>query len=126
MAEADWDGWRQLTDRIGDRVQLVGDDIFVTNPAILRQGIERGIANSVLIRRHRRRSDQDGAPRALGARGQVQPAPAHRGGARRPGTVRRSWSHRADRDLTRAVTAGAVIVGIRPLTTTNQEETPCS
>jgi hypothetical protein len=50
MAEADWDGWRQLTDRIGDRVQLVGDDIFVTNPAILRQGIERGIANSVLIK----------------------------------------------------------------------------
>jgi enolase len=50
MAEADWDGWRQLTDRIGGRVQLVGDDIFVTNPAILRQGIERGIANSVLIK----------------------------------------------------------------------------
>jgi enolase len=50
MAEADWDGWRQLTDRIGDRVQLVGDDIFFTNPAILGQGIERGIANSVLIK----------------------------------------------------------------------------
>jgi enolase len=50
LAEADWDGWKQLTDRLGDRVQLVGDDIFVTNPAILRQGIERGIANSVLIK----------------------------------------------------------------------------
>jgi enolase len=50
LAEGDWDGWRQLTDTIGDRVQLVGDDIFVTNPDILRQGIERGVANSVLIK----------------------------------------------------------------------------
>jgi enolase len=50
LAEGDWDGWKQLTDRIGDRLQLVGDDIFVTNPGILRQGIERGIANSVLIK----------------------------------------------------------------------------
>jgi enolase len=50
MAENDWDGWRQLTDSIGNRVQLVGDDIFVTNPKILRQGIERGVANSVLIK----------------------------------------------------------------------------
>jgi enolase len=50
LAEGDWDGWRQLTDIIGDRVQLVGDDIFVTNPEILRQGIERKVANSVLIK----------------------------------------------------------------------------
>src|SRR6202035_2495299 len=50
MAQDDWDGWKRLTDRIGDQVQLVGDDIFVTNPAILAQGIERGIANSVLIK----------------------------------------------------------------------------
>jgi enolase len=50
MAEGDWDGWRTLTDRIGDQVQLVGDDIFVTNPAILREGIERGVANSILIK----------------------------------------------------------------------------
>jgi enolase len=50
MAEDDWDGWKQLTDRLGDRLQLVGDDIFVTNPAILRKGIERGIANSILIK----------------------------------------------------------------------------
>jgi enolase len=50
MAEQDWDGWKVLTDRLGDRLQLVGDDIFVTNPAILRQGIERGIANSILIK----------------------------------------------------------------------------
>ena len=50
MAEGDWDGWRQLTDRLGDRLQLVGDDIFVTNPSILREGIEQGIANSILIK----------------------------------------------------------------------------
>ena len=50
MAEGDWEGWRALTDRLGDRLQLVGDDIFVTNPAILREGIERGIANSILIK----------------------------------------------------------------------------
>ncbi|HXD64632.1 MAG TPA: phosphopyruvate hydratase [Solirubrobacteraceae bacterium] len=50
MAQDDWEGWKRLTERIGDHVQLVGDDIFVTNPAILRQGIERGIANSVLIK----------------------------------------------------------------------------
>jgi enolase len=50
MAEQDWDGWRLLTDRIGKSIQLVGDDIFVTNPAILREGIERGVANSILIK----------------------------------------------------------------------------
>jgi enolase len=50
MAEEDWDGWAALTERIGDRVQLVGDDVFVTNPAILRRGIEAGIANSILIK----------------------------------------------------------------------------
>jgi enolase len=50
MAEQDWDGWRRLTERLGSRLQLVGDDIFVTNPAILREGIERGIANSILIK----------------------------------------------------------------------------
>ena len=50
MAEQDWDGWRQLTERVGSRLQLVGDDIFVTNPAILREGIERGVANSILIK----------------------------------------------------------------------------
>jgi enolase len=50
MAEQDWDGWRLLTERIGGSIQLVGDDIFVTNPAILREGIERGVANSILIK----------------------------------------------------------------------------
>jgi enolase 1/2/3 len=50
MAEQDWDGWRHLTERLGSRLQLVGDDIFVTNPAILREGIEQGVANSILIK----------------------------------------------------------------------------
>ena len=50
MAEADWDGWVKLTERLGNRLQLVGDDIFVTNPAILREGIDRGVANSILIK----------------------------------------------------------------------------
>ncbi len=49
-AEDDWDGWKLLTERLGDRVQLVGDDLFVTNPTRLKQGIERGIANSMLVK----------------------------------------------------------------------------
>jgi enolase len=50
MAEEDWDGWRLLTERLGDRVQLVGDDLFVTNVARLEQGIARGVANAILIK----------------------------------------------------------------------------
>ena len=50
MAEDDWDGWSALTQRIGDRVQLVGDDLFVTDAKIIKSGIERGVANSVLIK----------------------------------------------------------------------------
>jgi enolase len=50
MAEDDFDGWKQLTDRIGDRVQLVGDDLFVTNVKRLSAGIEDGLANSILIK----------------------------------------------------------------------------
>jgi enolase len=50
MAEDDWDGWRALTETLGAKVQLVGDDVFVTNPKILAQGIERGIANAILIK----------------------------------------------------------------------------
>ena len=50
LDESDWDGWKLLTERLGDRVQLVGDDLFVTNTRILGQGIERGVANSILIK----------------------------------------------------------------------------
>ena len=50
MAENDWDGWKILTDRLGKKIQLVGDDLFVTNTKILREGISKGIANSILIK----------------------------------------------------------------------------
>ena len=50
MAEDDWEGWKRLTDAVGDKVQLVGDDLFVTNVSRLKQGIERGVANSILIK----------------------------------------------------------------------------
>jgi enolase len=50
MSEDDWDGWKALTDAIGDKVQLVGDDLFVTNPERLAEGIERGCANSMLVK----------------------------------------------------------------------------
>ena len=50
MSEDDWDGWKALTERLGDRVQLVGDDLFVTNAARLEQGITRGVANSILVK----------------------------------------------------------------------------
>jgi enolase len=50
MDEEDWDGWKLLTERIGERLQLVGDDLFVTNPERLRRGIEAGVANSILVK----------------------------------------------------------------------------
>jgi enolase len=49
-AEDDWEGWRLLTERLGDRVQLIGDDLFVTNPVRLAEGIDRGVANAILIK----------------------------------------------------------------------------
>ena len=50
LGERDWDGWKKLTDRLGSKVQIVGDDLFVTTPKILKEGIEKGIANSILIK----------------------------------------------------------------------------
>ena len=50
LAEGDWEGWRKMTGRLGEKIQLVGDDIFVTNPDILAQGIDEGIANSILVK----------------------------------------------------------------------------
>ena len=50
MAEDDWEGWKVLTEKIGSRVQLVGDDLFVTNSKRLAEGIERGVANSILVK----------------------------------------------------------------------------
>ncbi|HEY6355312.1 MAG TPA: phosphopyruvate hydratase, partial [Burkholderiaceae bacterium] len=50
MAENDWDGWKHLTQRLGSKLQLVGDDLFVTNTKILKEGIAKGVANSILIK----------------------------------------------------------------------------
>ena len=50
MSEHDWEGWKLLTERLGKKVQLVGDDLFVTNPAILSEGIAQGLANSLLVK----------------------------------------------------------------------------
>ena len=50
MSEGDWEGWKVLSDRLKSKVQLVGDDLFVTNTKILKQGIDQGIANSILIK----------------------------------------------------------------------------
>ena len=50
LAENDWDGWKNLTQALGDRMQLVGDDIFVTNTSILKEGIAQGIGNSILVK----------------------------------------------------------------------------
>jgi enolase len=50
MAEADWEGWKRLTDRLGAKVQLVGDDVFVTNPDILKRGIADGVGNALLVK----------------------------------------------------------------------------
>jgi enolase len=50
MAEDDWEGWKALTDAVGDRCQLVGDDLFVTNVSRLRDGIAKGVANSILVK----------------------------------------------------------------------------
>lgn len=50
LAEGDWDGWKIMTDKLGKKIQIVGDDLFVTNPKILKEGIDKGIANSILIK----------------------------------------------------------------------------
>ncbi len=50
MAEGDWEGWKALTAKLGRKIQLVGDDLFVTNTKILRQGIQQGVANAILIK----------------------------------------------------------------------------
>ena len=49
-SEDDWEGWKKLTDKLAAKAQLVGDDLFVTNPAILKEGIDKGIANSILVK----------------------------------------------------------------------------
>ena len=143
LSEDDWDGWVALTTAIGDKVQIVGDDLFVTNPERLEDGIEKGAANALLVKvnqigtltetldavalahsagystmmSHRSGETEDttiadlavavgsgqiktGAPGPQRAGGQVQPAAAHRGGARRRGPLRRRPGVPAVRGLT--------------------------
>ena len=109
MAETDWEGWAMLTKAIGDRVQLVGDDLFVTNTERLKTGIEKKVANAILIKVNQIGTltetldaiqmanragytaivspDQDRRSQPHRPRGQVQPAAPHRGGAGRRGSV---------------------------------------
>jgi enolase len=53
LAEGDWDGWKLMTERLGQKLQLVGDDLFVTNTKFLKKGIESGVANSILVKVNR-------------------------------------------------------------------------
>ena len=102
MAEDDLEGWKALTDRLGERIQLVGDDLFVTNPKRLAMGIEQGLANSILIKVNQigtltetLEAVSDGPPRRL-HRGDVAPLGRDRGHHhRRP---RRRHQLRADQD----------------------------
>jgi enolase len=81
MAEEDWEGWQLLTRRLGDRVQLVGDDNFVTNPRLLQQGIDLGVANAVLIKLNQIGTlTETLATIALGRRHGYNPVVSHRSG----------------------------------------------
>ena len=73
MSEDDWEGWRALTEALGDRVQLVGDDLFVTNVTRLKQGIDQKIANAILVKVNQIGTlERDARRRAHGARGRLR------------------------------------------------------
>jgi len=93
MAENDWEGWKILTDKLGSRVQLVGDDLFVTNTAIFSKGIEQGIANSILIKLNQigtltETLEAIGMARDAGYSAVV----SHRSGESEDTTIATSWS----------------------------------
>jgi enolase len=88
MAEDDWDGWKALTDRLGDRIQLVGDDVFVTNTERLARGIELGVANSILIKVNQIGSLTETLDTvALGARHSYTSVMSHRSGETEDATI---------------------------------------
>jgi enolase len=88
MAEDDWDGWRMLTERIGDRVQLVGDDLFVTNSERVSRGIETGVANAILIKVNQIGSLTETLDTmALGARHAYRSVMSHRSGETEDTTI---------------------------------------
>src|SRR5947208_15394971 len=74
MSESDWDGWAELTRLLGQKIQVVGDDVFVTNTRILKQAIERRIANAILIKPNRiGRLTESPAPTAMAAQPRSPP-----------------------------------------------------
>ncbi len=88
MAEDDWDGWKALTDRVGERVQLVGDDLFVTNVERLTMGVERGVANSILVKVNQIGSLTETLDTvALGARHAYTSVMSHRSGETEDTTI---------------------------------------
>jgi enolase len=81
MAEDDWKGWKLLTDAVGKKVQLVGDDLFVTNSARLKEGIEKGVANSILVKVNQIGSlTETLAAMAMAARANYTAVVSHRSG----------------------------------------------
>jgi len=87
MAENDWDGWKLLTDQLGGKVQLVGDDLFVTNTAILRKGIDQGIANPFLIRSTSRTLTETFAAIEMAKRAGYTAVISHRSGETEDSTI---------------------------------------
>ena len=111
LAEGDWDGWKALTATLGDRVQLVGDDVFVTNPEILRSGIADGVGNALLVKLNQigtvtetLDADRDGratratrrSSRTDRARPRTPPSPISRS-APRAGQIKTGSASRTDR-----------------------------
>ena len=88
MAEDDWDGWRLLTERLGERVQLVGDDLFVTNPERLARGIDAGVANAILVKVNQIGTLSEALDAiALGARSGYRSVISHRSGETEDSTI---------------------------------------
>ena len=88
MSEDDWDGWRLLTERLGERVQLVGDDLFVTNPERLAEGIDAGVANAILVKVNQIGTLSEALDAiALGARSGYCSVISHRSGETEDATI---------------------------------------
>ena len=103
LAEGDWAGWKKLTDRLGSKIQIVGDDIFVTNPKIIAEGIEKGIANSILIKLNQIGSLTETLDAMeMGARANYTTVVSHRSGETEDTTIA---------DLAVALNAGQIKTG---------------
>jgi len=103
LAEGDWAGWKKLTERLGSKIQIVGDDIFVTNPKIIAEGIEKGIANSILIKLNQIGSLTETLDAMeMGARASYTTVVSHRSGETEDTTIA---------DLAVALNAGQIKTG---------------